>query len=307
MIVIDPPDDAVRLDILVSKNRKISRRVAHNWIRNGRVLVNGEIVKPAYLTSQEDLISCQPDEESPTLAPENITLDIMYEDENLIIVYKPNGMVVHPAPKHTNGTLVNALMYHFEYLSDMGGEGRPGIVHRLDKDTEGIMVVAKTNSVHDHLKKQFKDRTVDKRYYAVVKGNMSEDHYVIDQPVGRIKKKKGRRRGWRMGVKSSTDLDAKDALTMVTVIKRFTTKTLIEVVPKTGRTHQIRIHLAHIGHPLLEDPLYANKMNQKGQLLQAYYLSFIHPDTGKQLTFKRPLSTRLIQTNKVINTPPSSS
>jgi len=290
MIDVAPPNHSTRLDLHITETFKVSRRIAQNWIKSGRVRVNGAPSKPSYIVIKGDQVACDPEENSDTIAPENIPLSIVFEDDDLLVLNKPPGMVVHPAVGHKSGTLVNALIYHFNSLSDIGGIDRPGIVHRLDKDSEGLMVVTKTNIAHFELKKQFKDRTVEKKYYAMVKGNVREDDFQIDLPVGR-----GSSKAWKMMIKKPGDENAKEALTRVKVIKRYVTKTLLEVSPKTGRTHQIRVHLAHIGHPLLGDPLYLKRHKGKGQLLQAFFLAFTHPVTKKWMSFSLPISKRLMQ------------
>ncbi|MFC1752620.1 RluA family pseudouridine synthase [Thermoproteota archaeon] len=227
-----------------------------------------------------------------------VKLNILYEDDDIIIINKPAGLTVHKGAATTGTLLTDTLKAHKRHLSDIGGEDRPGIVHRLDRDTEGLMIIAKTNAAHIHLAEQFKSRTIIKKYYAMIKGDPKNDYFIIDKPIGRHPKIRIKRT-----VVSETSPQAKTAHTEVRVMKRFGTKTLVEVTPKTGRTHQIRVHLAYAGYPVLGDPYYSGKKKEKqlkiqqklgkdlkGQQLQAFYLKFQHPRTGKWLEFKQPLS-----------------
>ena len=212
------------------------------------------------------------------MIPEPLKLNLLYEDKSILVLNKPKGLIVHPGPK--TGTLVHGLLHYCNTLSTAGGEERPGIVHRLDKDTEGLMVIAKTNAAHNAIKEQFKSRTVVKKYYALIKGEPLEDEFIIDFPIA----KKPARTG-KIRISNIADEEVRDALTHIKVLARFNSTSFIEITPKTGRTHQIRIHLSHIGNPIVGDTLYSKKSNRKGQMLQAFHLSFIHPDTNQQLTF----------------------
>jgi 23S rRNA pseudouridine1911/1915/1917 synthase len=222
----------------------------------------------------------------PTVKPENIPLEIVFEDADIIVVNKPKGMVTHPAPGHYQGTLVNALLHHTPHLASQGAPLRPGIVHRLDKDTSGLLVIAKSDRAYLDLIKQFKNRQVEKTYVALVHGIVKNDNGVIEENIGRhpVHRKK-------MAVIKGTSR-SRPAVSEYKVLERFKDTTLVEVKIKTGRTHQIRVHLSHIGHPLVGDPTYGKKENGVGiigQMLHAQKLSFIHPITGKKVAFESQL------------------
>lgn len=260
----------------------VSRSQLQKWIEDGNVTVNGETVKPKYKLAVGDLVEVQPEKpQKIDLEPENIPLDIVYEDDDVIVVNKPQGMVVHPAPGHPNHTLVNALLYHSP-LSTINGEFRPGIVHRIDKDTSGLLMVAKNDLAHRSLAAQLKAKTNEREYVALVHGVIKEERGIIDAPLGRSKKDRK---------KQAVVEDGRHAVTHFKVLERFKHYTLVSCRLETGRTHQIRVHMKYIGHPLAGDPLYGPRktLPGNGQYLHARLLGFKHPRTGKQMTFTTPL------------------
>jgi len=224
-----------------------------------------------------------PEPEKSKLEAENIPLDIIYEDKDILVINKPRGLTVHPGAGNRSGTLVNALLHHCRDLSGIGGVERPGIVHRLDKDTSGILLVAKNDKAHQVLSAQFKDRTIQKTYLAIVKGNPKKDEGTIAEPIGRhpVNRKK-------MAVSHK----GREAVTHYKVLKRFKEYSLVELKPKTGRTHQLRVHLAHIGHSILGDPVYGKG---NAQLLHAYKIKFTHPRTEKELEFEAKLPDDMLK------------
>lgn len=276
-------EPSVRLDqyLVCVFHKPVSRSHIKRLIDDGNVLVNGAKVKVHHKVKPGEKIEVVL-EELPILglAPEDIALGIIYEDEDIIVVNKPPGMATHPGPGVSSGTLVNALLYHCRNLSTVN-EARPGIVHRLDKDTSGVMVVAKNNSSHAELAKQFKERTVKKKYIALVKGVVELDEAIVDLPIGRhpVLRQK-------MAVRYDSQ---KKAVTEYKVLKRFKDFTMVELNLKTGRTHQIRVHLAYLGHPVLGDEKYGAKGKFSRHALHSYVLSFRHPRTGKVLEFKADL------------------
>lgn len=260
----------------------VSRSQLQKWIEDGNVTVNGETVKPKYKLAVGDLVEVQPEKpQKIDLEPENIPLDIVYEDDDVIVVNKPQGMVVHPAPGHPNHTLVNALLYHSP-LSTINGEFRPGIVHRIDKDTSGLLMVAKNDLAHRSLAAQLKTKTNEREYVALVHGVIKEERGTIDAPLGRSKKERK---------KQAVVEDGRHAVTHFKVLERFKHYTLVSCRLETGRTHQIRVHMKYIGHPLAGDPIYGPRktLPGNGQYLHARLLGFKHPRTGKQMTFTTPL------------------
>ena len=261
---------------------QFSRSHLQKWIEDGNVKVNGQTVKPKYKLAVGDQVVITP--EAPQkidLEPENIPLDIVYEDDDVVVVNKPQGMVVHPAPGHPNHTLVNALLYHCP-LSTINGEFRPGIVHRIDKDTSGLLMVAKNDMAHRSLAAQLKAKTNKREYVALVHGVIKQDTGTIDAPIGRSRKDRK---------KQAIVADGRHAVTHFKVLKRFRHYTLVSCRLETGRTHQIRVHMKSIGHPLAGDPLYGPRktLPGNGQYLHARELGFKHPRTGKELLFTAPL------------------
>ena len=279
----DAADAGVRIDKYLSDVAEdLSRSAASRLIFEGNVTVNGEPVKKNYKTEAGDLIVVLTDEPQPVdITPEDIPLEVVYEDDHLLVVNKPKGMVVHPAPGHYSGTLVNALMHHCgEGLSGINGELRPGIVHRIDKNTSGLLVVAKSDVAHAGLSEQIKDHSFTREYLAICYGNIKEDERTVDAPIGRHKTDRK-----RMCV---TQENSKPAVTHIRVLERYDGFTYILCRLETGRTHQIRVHLAHIGHPIAGDDVYGPSKviaALQGQCLHAYKLGFIHPVTGDYMEF----------------------
>ncbi|WP_368294039.1 RluA family pseudouridine synthase [Dehalobacter sp. TBBPA1] len=270
-----------RLDTALAECTSLSRSYLQNLIQQGCVLVNSQSRKANYRVQEEDRVEISiPPAQKLDVLPEELPLDIVYEDDDLLVVNKPQGMVVHPAPGAWSGTLVNALLYHCQNLSGINGVIRPGIIHRIDKDTSGLLVVAKTDDAHHHLAHQIKEHSVGRSYRAVVHGLMSEPSGTVDAPIGRDPKD---RKKMAVVFKNS-----RNAVTHYYVLERFMQFTEIKAVLDTGRTHQIRVHMAYLKHPVLGDPLYGPKKNpfgMTGQVLHAETLSFIHPRTGEKMTF----------------------
>lgn len=287
-MIVQADDAGVRIDKYITdqmNNPAVSRTQVQEWIKNGHVLVDGKAVKSNYKMQAGELISIQPPEaEELEIVAESIPLDIVYEDADVIVVNKPRGMVVHPAPGHSSGTLVNALMYHCKDLSGINGVLRPGIVHRIDRDTTGLLMVAKNDLAHASLAMQLKEHTVTRRYTALVHGNLPHDSGTIDAPIGRDAQDRK--------LYTVTDHNAKEAITHFSVIERIGGDfTLVELQLETGRTHQIRVHMKYIGYPLAGDPVYGRNKTVplKGQALHAGILGFTHPRTGERLQFEVPL------------------
>jgi len=281
-----PPEAAgSRLDLYLSRQVPfLSRTQIQKLIEKGKVLVNSKKSRSSYRIRCNDLIEMEvPPPEEITLKPQHIPLDIVYEDGDLLVINKPQGLVVHPAPGHYEGTLVNALLCHCPDLPGIGGYLRPGIVHRLDKDTSGLLVVSKTDLAHKSLTEQLKNRTLKRKYLALVHGEVKEDKGVIDAPLGRDPRNRK---------KFAVVPNGKHARTHYRVLEKFPGFTLLEVELETGRTHQIRVHLAYAGYPVAGDPLYGprrNPLGLPGQALHAYQISFRHPRTGELVTFEAPL------------------
>lgn len=264
----------------------LSRSYIQKCIKANEVLVNQKPRKASYrLKVDDDIVFSIPEAVEPAIEPENIPLSILYEDDDLLIVDKPKGMVVHPAPGHYSGTLVNAVMYHCkDNLSGINGVLRPGIVHRIDRDTTGSIVVCKNNQSHNCVAAQLKEHSITRKYRAIVHGVIAEDEGTINAPIGRNPKDRK-----KMAV---DEKNGKPAITHYHVLKRFKEYTYIECQLETGRTHQIRVHMASIGHPLLGDEVYSNRKSPyhlTGQTLHAYVIGLIHPSTGKYLEITAPL------------------
>lgn len=275
-----------RLDIYIAEQyEELSRSYIQKLIKDQHIKVNGKIEKAKYMIKLGDEIEINlPQVEEVTIAPENIPLTIVYEDEDVIVVDKPQGMVVHPAPGNYSGTLVNALLFHCgNQLSNVNGPMRPGIVHRIDKDTSGLLVVAKNNDAHEILAEQFRAHTNTRKYHAIVVGNIKEKEAAVDAPIGRHPVDR---------LKRAVMNDGKHAVTHFKVLEIFRDFTYIEAKLETGRTHQIRVHLSYIGNPLVGDPLYgakSSKFNLKGQILHAKVLGFVHPKTKEYMEFTSEL------------------
>lgn len=273
-----------RIDKVISSlNEEWSRSQVQQWIKDGNVLVNGQTIKTNYKCSTNDRIEITiPDPEELDVVPEDLNLEIFYEDKDVLVVNKPRGMVVHPAPGHMTGTLVNGLMAHCKDLSGINGVLRPGIVHRIDKDTSGLLMVAKNDMAHESLVNQLVEKTVTRKYKAIVHGVIPHDFGTIDAPLGRDPKDR----------QSMTVVDkGKHAVTHFHVIERFKDFTFVECQLETGRTHQIRVHMKYIGYPLAGDPKYGPKktLDIDGQALHAGVLGFVHPRTNEYLEFEAPL------------------
>lgn len=281
-----------RLDTFLAKKTGITRSQIQKLIEKGNVLVHGKTESQNYKVKAEDLISLSiPEEKIEGLVPEPVPLDILHKDDCLVAVNKPAGMVVYPSAGHSHGTLMNALSYHCKKLANVGGPLRPGVVHRLDKDTSGVMVIALSDDAYYNLIEQFRQKTVNKKYIALVYGNLTKDHGEIALRIGRSLSDRK---------KMSTRVKkGKEAITMWRAMERFGNATLIEVKLRTGRTHQIRVHFASMGHPVLGDKTYGKKVEIEvrgrkkvsfpRQMLHAELLGFIHPVTGEYLEFSAPL------------------
>lgn len=279
-IVVTKENSGKRLDVFLMEQTEYSRSKVQKLIETKKVLVNQNEVKNSYKLKEAEVVTYEEYvEEDMNVEAENIPLDIIYEDEDVIVVNKANGMVVHPAPGNYHGTLVNALLYHSKELSDLNGEFRPGIVHRIDAYTTGLLVVAKNNKAHEILSRQLEEKTTHRKYVALVWGIVNSDTGTIDAPIGRDPRDRK-----KMTV---TDVNAKDAVTHFKVLERFDTTTLIELQLETGRTHQIRVHMNYIGYPVVNDPVYGRRkqIDESGQCLHAKELGFVHPRTGEYMEF----------------------
>lgn len=272
-------EETGRLDTVLASIGDMSRSKVQRLIDNNKVLVNDLLKGASYKVKKGDIIVINdllatPDELTPT----NIPLDIVYEDKYLLVINKQSGLVTHPAPGHTTDTLVNALLYHYKVVND--GSLRPGIVHRLDKDTSGLMLVAKTERVHDLLSEMIKEKNVERHYLAIVDGVINHETGTIDAPIGRDPDN-------RLKMKV-TSINSKNSITHFKVLKRFKANTLIECILETGRTHQIRVHLNYINHPVSNDPVYGKhkKKDSFGQMLHSKSIRLIHPITGEELYFE---------------------
>ncbi|EOG8705812.1 RluA family pseudouridine synthase [Bacillus cereus] len=273
-----------RIDKFVAGiNNEWSRTQVQQWIKDDVVTVNGKAVKGNYKVRENDEITVTiPEPEELDIQPEDMNLEIYYEDADVLVVNKPRGMVVHPAPGHTSGTLVNGLMHHCTDLSGINGVMRPGIVHRIDKDTSGLLMVAKNDMAHESLVNQLVAKTVTRRYKAIVHGVIPHDKGTIDAPIARDKKERQ---------SMTVDENGKHAVTHFQVLERFKDFTLVECRLETGRTHQIRVHMKYIGYPLAGDPKYGPKktLDMNGQVLHAGILGFDHPRTGEYIQFEAPI------------------
>ncbi|HHP3969025.1 TPA: RluA family pseudouridine synthase [Streptococcus pyogenes] len=268
-----------RLDKALADLGPLSRGQANDQIKQGLVLVNGQQKKAKYTVQAGDVICFElPKEEVLEYQAQNIPLDIIYEDDAFAIINKPQGMVVHPSAGHPSGTMVNALMYHIKDLSSINGVVRPGIVHRIDKDTSGLLMVAKTDAAHQALAEELKAKKSLRKYLAIVHGNLPNDRGMIEAPIGRSEKDRK---------KQAVTAKGKEAVTRFTVLERFGDYSLVELQLETGRTHQIRVHMAYIGHPVAGDPLYGPRktLSGHGQFLHAKTLGLTHPMTGKEMIF----------------------
>lgn len=278
-LVVDEDNIGIRLDTYLSINTPLSRSQIQKLIENNSVLLNGvhpnKKVKTAYL---DNICFEYEDKTLTSIEPENIDLDVVYEDSDIIVINKPKNMVVHPAVGNYTGTVVNALLAHCKELSDINGYYRPGIVHRIDKDTSGLLVCAKNNNAHAFLSDQLKDKTCYRKYYALVNGVIENAEGEINAPIGRSEKDRQ--------TMTVTPKNSKEAITEFKVLERYSDATLLDVELKTGRTHQIRVHMKYINHPVINDNKYNKKIiDDSGQYLHAYFLSFIHPTTKERMQF----------------------
>ncbi len=279
-----------RLDIFVSTNAGISRSLASQLIADGNVLVNDAPFKANYKVKLDEVVTVKHTERKQLeITAEKLDIDIVYEDDDVIIVNKPSGMVVHPAVGTPSGTVVNGLMYLSKQLSSVNGEYRPGVVHRIDKNTSGLLMFAKNDKAHECLSVQLQQKTTTRKYIALVHGVIAEDKLIIDAPIGRDSNDRK-----KMTV---TAKNSKDAITNVTVIERFKDYTLVECQLTTGRTHQIRCHMKYIGYPIVGDPEYGRKksIDCDGQALHAKTLGFIHPTTDEYIEFDSELPTKMLE------------
>ncbi|MGN1326779.1 MAG: RluA family pseudouridine synthase [Clostridia bacterium] len=285
-IVVKDNNQKKRLDSYIASERKeLSRTTIQRLLDEEKILVNGKKQKASYKPEKDDEIEIDiPIAQETKLEAQEIPVPVIYEDKDIIVVNKPKGMVVHPANGNPDGTLVNAILAMCkDSLSGIGGEIRPGIVHRLDKDTSGLLIVAKNDTAHINMSKQIQERRVIKKYIALVKGNVPEDEATIDLPIARSTKDRK---------KMSIDSKGKRAVTHFKVLKRYQKYTLLELKIDTGRTHQIRVQMAYIGHPVVGDMVYSNGKNEfgvEGQMLHARYLEFKHPVTGQALKLEAPI------------------
>ena len=281
-LIIDVPDEETgeRIDSFLSGKTDFTRTRIQQLIKDRNITVNGKPTKSSYKIEENDEITIEvPEVETTEIKPENIKIDIVYEDSDIAVINKQAGLVVHPAHGHYSGTLVNALLYHIKDLSGINGEIRPGIVHRLDKDTSGLIVIAKNDKVHAALTEMFQKKKIRKTYLAILKGKLNKSEGKIVTQIGRDKNDR----------KKMTVIDdaakGKNAITNYRVISQNNLFTLVKVNIETGRTHQIRVHMRHLGYPILGDSVYGRKDNEKRQMLHAYKLEFIHPVTGRQMEF----------------------
>ncbi len=294
-IIINNSENNKRIDLYLIDKIDMSRSKIQDKLKKGEILVNEKQVKSSYILKENDVISFNIEEKIDTdIEPENIPLDIVYEDNDVIVVNKKNGMVVHPAPGNNHGTLVNALLYHSKNLSKVNGEFRPGIVHRIDAYTTGLLMVAKNDRAHEILAKQLEEKTTTRKYVALVWGVIEHDTGTIDAPIGRDEKDRK-----KMAV---TSLNSKKAITHFRVLERYKNASLIELQLETGRTHQIRVHMNYIGYPVVNDPVYGRRklINNDGQCLHAKTLGFVHPTTGKYMEFISELPDKFINILNII-------
>lgn len=301
-IMIIAEESGERIDALLARKvAGLSRSTAQRMLENGTVTVGGAPVKKNHRTAAGEPIEALMEEAAePALEAQDIPLDVVYEDDDVIVVNKPRGMVVHPAPGHADGTLVNALMHHCgDSLSGIGGERRPGIVHRIDKDTSGLIIAAKNDAAHIALSRQLADHSLSRVYEAVVIGRVRDDSGTIDAPIGRSPADRK-----KMAV---TDRNSRRAVTHYQVVARYNGYTHVRCRLETGRTHQIRVHMAHIGHPILGDPVYGRSVKSDkglgGQCLHAGELKFIHPRTGKEIHLTCGLPEYFSETLKRLGPP----
>lgn len=293
-IKVDENSEGKRLDSFLSEiSESLSRSKVQALIKSGAVKINGSDKKPSYLLKENDNIEMSlPQAEEIKIEPENIPLEILYEDENMLVVNKPSGMLTHPTLQECSGTLVNALLYKYgNNLSDINGEFRRGIIHRLDRNTSGLLMVAKNNAAHEILAEEIKSHTIEKKYHAIVNGNYKEDYEEINLPIGRHPK---------ITHKMAVVENGKESCTIVKVLERFKDATYLELTLITGRTHQIRVHLSHKKHPVYNDTLYGGtgKVKTQEQVLQSFYLKFTKPFSDEIIELEIPPDEKI---QKVLN------
>ena len=293
-MIVNNENANTRLDHYLANNTEFSRSKITNLIKEGKILVNGKNVKTGYLIKENDIIEINYEEEELKAEPEKMDLDIVYEDNDVIVVNKANKVVVHHACGNRSATLVNGLLYHSKNLSSINGEFRPGIVHRIDADTTGLLMIAKNDKAHKILADQLKEKTTHRVYYALVWGVINNETGTVDAPIGRDPKDRK-----KMAV---TPDNSKEAITHFRVIERYKNATLIELKLETGRTHQIRVHMKYIGHPVVNDPVYSNKplFDDSGQCLHAKELGFIHPTTNEFMKFDSELPECFIKIQNLL-------
>lgn len=285
-IIIPKDGEGIRIDKYLGDTiSDLSREMIIKLIKDGEVLVNGKNVKSSYKATENDEVLINiPEPKEINIVPQDIPLNIVYEDQDILVINKQKGLVIHPGNGNEDGTLVNAIMsYCKKDLSGIGGVIRPGIVHRIDKDTSGILIIAKNDKAHLNISEQIKNHQVKKTYIALVRGIVKENEATINMPIGRSTKDR---------TKMAVDRNGKEAITHFSVIKRYEDMTLLKVRIETGRTHQIRVHLSHIGYPIIGDNVYSNgknKFNVVGQMLHSYEIEFTHPTTGEKMILKAEL------------------
>ena len=285
-IIIPKEGEGIRIDKYLGDTiSDLSREMIIKLIKDGEVLVNGKNVKSSYKATENDEVLINiPEPKEINIVPQDIPLNIVYEDQDILVINKQKGLVVHPGNGNEDGTLVNAIMaYCKKDLSGIGGVIRPGIVHRIDKDTSGILIIAKNDKAHLNISEQIKNHQVKKTYIALVRGIVKENEATINMPIGRSTKDR---------TKMAVDRNGKEAITHFSVIKRYEDMTLLKVRIETGRTHQIRVHLSHIGYPIIGDNVYSNgknRFNIVGQMLHSYEIEFTHPTTGEKMVLKAEL------------------
>ena len=280
IINVSDEETGERIDSFLSGKTEFTRTRIQQLIKERNIMVNGKVTKSSYKIEKDDEIAIEvPEAETTEIKPENIKIDIVYEDSYIAVINKQAGMVVHPAHGHYSGTLVNAILYHIKDLSGINGEIRPGIVHRLDKDTSGLIVIAKNDKVHAALTEMFQEKKIKKTYLAILKGKLNKSEGKVVTQIGRDKNDR----------KKMTVIDditkGKTAITNYRVLSHNSLFTLVKVNIETGRTHQIRVHMRHLGYPILGDSVYGRKDNEKRQMLHAYRLKFLHPVTGNPMEF----------------------